>query len=119
MKQQNILIVEDDESLLSTLTLYLEQSDYEVVAAKEMDSAIQALGATRFDFLIIDLQVGTRRGEEIFYFLGVSLLPPPKKIIAITANPQQLDGSMLGFIVTFVMVKPFRLEDLVENLRAA
>lgn len=114
--KRRILIVEDDESLLLTLSLFLEQSGFEVVMTGTVEDALIKLGGARFDVLLLDLNVGNRRGEEILYFLGISPLPAPIKVIVMSAISASLEDSQLKEMVTAVLEKPFRFEDLLREI---
>lgn len=117
MERSKVLIVDDNESLLATLFLFLEQSDFEVHTVSTVDEAIVQLGKSDFDVLLFDLAIGNRSGEEILYFLGVSLRRAPQTIIAMTAVTSLLEKSVLKENVSTILEKPFRFEDLLAAIK--
>lgn len=114
--KERVLVVDDDESLLLTLNLFLEESGFEVEMARTVEDALIKLGGARFDALLLDLTVGNRSGEEILYFLGISLIPAPKKVIIMSANAAVIEDSHLKEMVTGILQKPFKFENLLQEI---
>ncbi len=112
------MVVDDDETLLASLSSILRREGYEVVPETRVDPALARLGSEDFDILVVDLALGNRSGEELLYFLGVSLRKPPRKVIFITGHPQKLESNEFRNEFT-VLAKPFTHEDLLAEIRSA
>jgi DNA-binding response OmpR family regulator len=116
MRKRKILIVDDNESLLATLALFLGQSDLEVETANNIEDALYKLAGGNFDILLLDLGVSNRSGEEVLYFLGISLRPAPKIIVVMTAVAEEIEKSVFRDTISGVLEKPFQFEDLLREI---
>ena len=56
-KKLNVLVVDDEASVLVTYKLILQQQGYEVVAAATSKDAIEALGKRSFDLILCDFSL--------------------------------------------------------------
>ncbi|OGI83974.1 hypothetical protein A2997_00780 [Candidatus Nomurabacteria bacterium RIFCSPLOWO2_01_FULL_36_10b] len=62
---KNILIIEDDEFLLSLAVTKLQKAGYDVESAKDGEDGIKKLAETKPDLLILDLMLPHIDGFEI------------------------------------------------------
>jgi DNA-binding response OmpR family regulator len=114
----NILIVEDDSALRTTLCDRLEGEHYAVDIAKDAEEAIEKLNVSPFDLLIVDVMLPYNNGFDLCRDLRQSGLAIP--IMFLTAKTSLLDkiiGLKLGG--DDYMTKPFEAEELsarVESL---
>ena len=69
MKQIKLLIVDDDEKLLKTMSERLILNDFDVTSASEGKKAIKAAKKGRFDVAILDLKMPGMDGMEILKIL--------------------------------------------------
>ncbi len=113
----NILLAEDDKSMLNFLVLALERADHKVTA---MQSGIDALNAlkegTKFDLLLTDIVMPGLDGIELAQ--KASDINPDIKIMFITgfaAMAMRSDSDETPNN-TKTMSKPFHLNDLVEQV---
>ena len=60
MSTPRLLLVDDVESVRTTLKAALEMNGFEVVAAAGVNEALQCIGAGKFDVLISDLHMPDR-----------------------------------------------------------
>lgn len=79
---RRILLVEDDEALRVTQTIYLRQEGFEVVAASDRNSARSKLGRESFDVVVTDLRLGKQSGLDVVR--DGRELQPQAEIIVIT-----------------------------------
>jgi DNA-binding NtrC family response regulator len=80
------LLVDDEATVLFTLTLILQARGFEVDAASSAESAKQAMATARFDLVITDLKMETATaGYEVTAF-AANLHPRPA-IIVLSAYP--------------------------------
>jgi CheY-like chemotaxis protein len=59
-----VLVVDDDESTRDTLSLILENSGFQVVAAANVNEALKLIGSQTFDVLLSDLHM-PRNGDGL------------------------------------------------------
>ena len=115
-----IILVEDDESLRTTLTEYLEQSGHEVCIAANGRIAWQLLEGQAFDLVITDLVMPDMEGLEFITKLRKAGHNVP--IIAMTGGGQDRAiylklAEKLG--ARAILMKPFRLAELLEAVSSA
>ena len=60
MPRARLLFVEDEDNILLTLGLILQQHNFEVCLASTVAQALREINSTKFDVLISDLNVGAQ-----------------------------------------------------------
>lgn len=68
-----LLVVDDDASTRRLLRRLLEREGHAIVEAVDLASAGAALAHARFDLVLLDLQLGTRSGLELFALQGAEM----------------------------------------------
>ena len=109
----SILLVDDDDNVRQSLEKALTIEDFRVVPAANRQEAIEGCRATRIDVVMLDLNLGTENGWDIFQQLRV--LQPNLSFIIITAKS---DAETLAakWDVEAFMEKPFDVPLLVAKL---
>ncbi|MCK8602073.1 sigma-54-dependent transcriptional regulator [Desulfoferrobacter suflitae] len=77
-----VLLVEDDEALRITQSLYLEQEGLDVIAVASRTDARQALERHRFEVVVTDLRLGEENGLDVMR--DVRQLQAAAEILVIT-----------------------------------
>ncbi len=114
-----ILVVDDDEVILETITEYLEQKNFKVVP---VDNGLDALkmfetGNGGFDLLITDLVMPSIGGVAIISIVKKKY--PQVPIIAITGWGEHPETLAREVEADFVLEKPFKLDEInriIQNL---
>ena len=114
----NVLLIEDDVQLNTTITNFLTFNKYEVTSLFDGDKAISQIDINRYDLYIMDINVPNINGLEIVKYIRQKDLSTP--IIMITAS-LELDNFKLAFKngCSEYIKKPFYLEELdirINNL---
>lgn len=60
-----VLVVDDEQFILDSLTGFLEDYEFEVTCADSAESALQILEAERFDLAVVDLRLPGISGEAL------------------------------------------------------
>lgn len=82
--KQNLLLIEDDQNLLSTMALVLKNAGFKVETAVTVSSARQQLNNKQFDLVLLDLDLD---GESGFPLLAeVRTFHSKTKIVILTAQ---------------------------------
>jgi len=113
---QKILLVEDDTKISRIISLYLEQSGFQVVQVYDGALAIPTFQRERPDLIILDLMLPHVDGWEICRQLRLSSDIP---IIMLTAQGEETDrilGLELG--ADDYITKPFSPREVVARVRA-
>jgi two-component system response regulator GlrR len=118
MPAGNILVVDDDPTLLELLRLRLESANYAVTAAQREEEAIAAARGQVFDLSIVDLKLG--QGDGIALMEEIHSIMPGMPIIILTAH-----GSIESAVEAMrkgaysYLTKPFEPRDLLFQLEKA
>ena len=118
MPAGNILVVDDDPTLLELLRLRLESANYAVTAAQKEEEAIAAAKGQVFDLSIVDLKLG--QGDGIALMEEIHSIMPGMPIIILTAH-----GSIESAVEAMrkgaysYLTKPFEPRDLLFQLEKA
>lgn len=117
--QKRILIVDDEPTILLTLSYALRSEAVDVVTASRLEQAEVALQRDRFDVVIVDIRMSGMLGVE-----GLELLTyikrywPATRVIVMTAHGSdevQQDARERGADLYFT--KPVDIKDLARTLR--
>ncbi|TWI56993.1 response regulator transcription factor [Halalkalibacter nanhaiisediminis] len=114
---QRLLVVDDEESIVTLLQFNLEQSGYEVVTAMDGAAGLELALSQSFDLIILDLMLPEIDGLEVCKQLRQQKVLTP--ILMLTAKDDEFDkvlGLELG--ADDYMTKPFSPREVVARVRA-
>ncbi|GAE30122.1 MULTISPECIES: response regulator transcription factor [Halalkalibacter] len=114
---QRILVVDDEESIVTLLQFNLEQAGYEVVTANDGAKALQIAQAESFHLMVLDLMLPEVNGLDVCKQLRENKVQIP--ILMLTAKDDEFDtvlGLELG--ADDYMTKPFSPREVVARVRA-
>jgi DNA-binding response OmpR family regulator len=115
--KETILVVEDDESLITTLGDRLRGERYVVDVAKDAEEGLEKINQSPFDLLIVDVMLPYRSGFDLCREVRQSGLAIP--ILFLTARSSVVDkvvGLKLGG--DDYLTKPFEAEELMVRVEA-
>lgn len=123
-KQEQLLIVEDDEELLSVVSRYLREEGFAVEVAHDGNSALERLigpsksmSTSPVAAVILDLLLPGLSGREVCYRLrAAGCWVPVLMATAFGEVEDRIQGFRDG--ADDYLVKPFSLAELVVRLRA-
>jgi len=116
---QRILVVDDDKSIVKVLSVYLEQSGYQVLTASDGDMALHILRRERPDLVILDLMMPHRDGWEVTHIVRADKALAATPIIMLTARVEDTDkivGLELG--ADDYITKPYNAREVVARVKA-
>ncbi|MEQ1578696.1 MAG: phosphate regulon transcriptional regulator PhoB [Hyphomicrobium sp.] len=119
MKLAKILIVEDEDALVTLLTYNLEAEGYEVAATKLGDEAILAVKEEQPDLIILDWMLPGLSGIEICRQIRSGPDTRGLPVIMLTARGEE--GDRLRGLATGAddyIVKPFSVAELLARVKA-
>ncbi len=114
---QRILVVDDEESIVTLLQFNLEKSGYDVMTAMDGANALTLATEESFDLIILDLMIPEIDGLEVCKKLRQQQILTP--ILMLTAKDDEIDkvlGLELG--ADDYMTKPFSPREVVARVRA-
>ena len=113
-----VLIVDDEEIVLRSLSRPLARAGYEVVARGSLPEAAAVLAAEPIDVVLTDLRVGRASGLDLV--AAARALPRPPGIIVCSGLAGTEDiAAALAAGATAVVKKPVVPSDLVAAVAAA
>jgi two-component system, OmpR family, alkaline phosphatase synthesis response regulator PhoP len=114
---QKLLVVDDEESILTLLQFNLEQGGFEVVSAADGKTGLDRALEEKFDLIILDLMLPEMDGLEVCKSLRQNRITTP--ILMLTAKDDEFDkvlGLELG--ADDYLTKPFSPREVVARVRA-
>jgi DNA-binding response OmpR family regulator len=113
-----VLLVEDERHIVESLSFVLEREGFEVAAAGDGESAIEALRARRPDVLVLDVMLPRLGGLEVLKLVRAEATLRTLPVVVLTARGRPHDRRMAEEIgVEAFMTKPFANQDVVEAVR--
>ncbi|MFD3445343.1 winged helix-turn-helix domain-containing protein [Microbacteriaceae bacterium 4G12] len=112
-----ILIVDDEESILTLLAFNIEQHGFEVITAMDGEEALRVALEKRPNLIILDLMLPKKDGMEVCKQLRSLQVMTP--ILMLTAKEDEVDkvlGLELG--ADDYMTKPFSPREVVARVKA-
>ena len=112
-----ILLIEDEEGLIITLTDRLQSESYEVVSANDGKKGFDAALAGNFDLIILDVMLPKKNGYDVARDLRQKGVNTP--ILMLTAKGETIDkvlGLKLG--ADDYLTKPFEVAELLARVEA-
>ena len=117
MSDAAILVVEDEQSIASLVTLYLSNEGFRVTHITDGALALDMIERAKPDLVILDLMLPGMDGVEICRRLRASNDHVP--VVMLTARDAEVDrilGLELG--ADDYITKPFGMQELVARIRA-
>ena len=112
-----ILLVEDEEGLILTLTDRLRSEGFDVVSAKDGEAGFAAAVAETFDLILLDVMLPKKNGYDVCRDLRQQGISTP--ILMLTAKGETIDkvlGLKLG--ADDYLTKPFEVMELLARIEA-
>jgi DNA-binding response OmpR family regulator len=116
--QPLILCADDDEDILSLVSLRLERAGFRVVQAVDGDAALEAVRTHRPTVAVLDVMMPKRTGYEVLATLREDPALAGVKVILLSARVQESDverGIDAG--ADAYLAKPFKAGELVAKVQ--
>jgi DNA-binding response OmpR family regulator len=111
----NILVAEDDPGIQTLLRTILTREGFAVDCVADGTAALQRLGATRYDVILLDLMMPNLSGADLIARLANAHDDALSRIIVITAAALH---DARSFQRLPVLRKPFDLDELRSRVHA-
>lgn len=115
---KKILIIEDDEGLVSTLTTALEMENFEVISATDGEEGFRLACEERVDLIVIDWVLPSLSGLEICKKLREKGVMAP--IIMLSGKKKEEIDKVLGLELGAddYITKPFGIKEFIARIKA-
>lgn len=114
---KKVLVVDDEQSILTLLTFNLQKEGYEVTGVTDGKKAYELALQNEYDFIILDLMLPSMDGMDICKGLRREKVETP--ILMLTAKDEELEkiiGLELG--ADDYMTKPFSPREVLARMKA-
>ncbi|MBQ4465840.1 MAG: response regulator transcription factor [Oscillospiraceae bacterium] len=110
-----ILLVEDDPTIISTLTEFLSSEGFSVLSAVGQESALQTAQSHSIDLVLLDISLADGNGFSVCKALKAEYQMP---VIFLTASGDEY-STVTGFDLGAddYIAKPFRPRELLSRIR--
>jgi CheY-like chemotaxis protein len=109
-----VLLVDDDESVLDTLSQVLQISGFQVSSAANVNQALALIGAQTFDVLLSDLHM-PRPGDGLTVVSAMRHTNPKAVTLLCSAFPEmQAATTAILHQADEILVKPLRPDNLIK-----
>ncbi|MGO1579890.1 MAG: response regulator transcription factor [Peptoniphilaceae bacterium] len=116
MDKYKILVAEDDKAIRESIGIYLKNSNYEILYAKDGLEALEVFRNNKIDLVIMDLMMPNLSGEETILKLREHSFVP---IIILSAKSEDYDKVMgLNIGADDYITKPFNPLELVARVNS-
>ncbi|WP_122646588.1 response regulator transcription factor [Enterococcus mediterraneensis] len=114
---KNVLIVDDEPSIIRLLTFNLEKEGYQVTSALDGETAFEQAVTGIFDFIILDVMLPSMDGMEVTKKLRQEKIDTP--ILLLTAKDDTIDR-ILGLEIGAddYLTKPFSPREVIARMKA-
>jgi len=112
-----VLLVEDEEGLILTLTDRLQSEGFEVVSANDGEKGLEAATTQTVDLILLDVMLPKKNGYDVCRDLRQRGIATP--ILMLTAKGETIDkvlGLKLG--ADDYLTKPFEVIELLARIEA-
>jgi CheY-like chemotaxis protein len=107
-----ILVVDDEEAVLKTISMILKADGHDVKEARDGADGIKKFNEYDFDVVVTDLFMPFCNGDKLAIHVHNAGKHIP--VIAITGSPEKIEKSCFDI----VLIKPFPLKVLAECIKA-
>jgi len=112
-----ILLVDDEEKFISRLAERLKLRGFDADWTTTCDGAILKAGTEKYDLAVLDVKMPCMSGIEIKK--RIMQRAPNMKFIFVTGHGSEEDYDMGTKEGSFYIIKPFKIETLVEKIEQA
>jgi DNA-binding response OmpR family regulator len=114
---KKILVVDDDQDLLTALKAVLLRKGYDVTVALSIEEGTDILHSLRPDYLLLDIYVGAQDGRQMCRKLKEQTEYEHTTIILMSASREALK-LYKNYKADAILKKPFSLESLSESMHS-
>ena len=113
-----VLCADDDEDILSLVSLRLRRAGFEVATASDGDAAIEIARDRRPALAVLDVMMPRRTGYEVLAELRADEALREMKVILLSARVQESDVTRgLEAGADAYLPKPFKAQELVTKVQ--
>jgi len=117
LAKPKILLVDDNPSIRSSLTMVLEHNGFAITAARDVNEALKLIGSQTFDVLLSDLHM-PEPGDGLTVVSAMRHANPKAVTLIFSGYPEMNEAAAAILMQTDeILVKPLGVEKLVDTIR--
>lgn len=116
---KNILVIDDEELIVRTLSKLLEKNGYSVLVAKNGQDALAMVEEESFDLIVADIRMPGINGVEIIEAIYKNLGKNIPTIFITGYADEEIRQKAKALKPIAYIYKPFDIGDLVEEVKEA
>ena len=117
LRKARVLVLDDDPAMQRLIGSILRRAGYRVEVVSSGQQAIERIGKTRYDALLLDLMTPTEGGITVVRDLKKSRPELLKRVLLVTGSPKSVQQTVAGDVAGVVQ-KPFVAEQLVRMVES-
>lgn len=110
-----ILVVDDDEDILDSVSLVLRRNGFEVISLSDCRQTVERAAEIHPDLILLDINLGFCDGRQLCLELK-NRHRFPHHILLFSANPEMAESIELYKADEFI-AKPFSIKEFVLTIR--
>jgi DNA-binding response OmpR family regulator len=111
-----ILVVDDEPRYIRAIQINLEASGYEVITARDGQTAIELAAGEEPDLILLDIRMGGLDGYEVCRRIREFSAVPIIMLTALAEDADKVAGLDVG--ADDYVTKPFSADELLARVRA-
>lgn len=116
MKRPKILVVDDDQPILTLMQNLLREFKFATLLADSGETAIALARSERPDLILLDMKMPTMSGEEVIR--AIRSQPGLEQVPIVILSGEPVSRQELASVgADGAVQKPFDLNDLIEKIR--
>ncbi|MFA5157319.1 MAG: response regulator [Candidatus Omnitrophota bacterium] len=116
-EQLNILVIDDDETILEFFSSLLAQKNLSCKSAHSKEEAVMLAKQNKFNLIFLDLVLKDANGVDAYNELKAIL--PEANIVLITGFPQKAKSIEGTLAVSGCLYKPFEINNILKYIETA
>ncbi len=117
LSEREVLLVDDDESILQALTVTFRDRGFQVRTARDGEQALGEVVRKAPSLLVLDLSMPRMSGHEVIRELKANPRTSGIPILVLTGLPPDERTRALGMGASAMITKPFSQEELADLVR--
>lgn len=113
-----VLVVDDEPSICSALSMALRRAGYDVVAMQSGDGALAHVRREHVDVLLVDLRIPDTRGDVVFELAAAEQPHLRTQTLFMTGDISEKATKLVAACRCNFLSKPFDLNDLLAAVGA-
>jgi len=113
---ETVFVMDDSRYITKQLAKVLARAGYEVDYENRVHDGLDRLAGTRFDLLILDIVMPELEGDAFLERARQGGFAPDSVLVITSSRNNESLQPMIAMGIDGIILKPFRMEDLIEKI---